>query len=187
MNENSRKIGHLPFLELVKKRSSCRSYRPDPVPRELIERIIEAARLAPSACNSQPWRFAVVTDSEHRTRLVDDGFLPGLGMKWAAGAPALIVLGIHRSLITHKVAPKISGVDYAMVDIGIAGEHAVLQATELGLGTCWVGWINPRAVRRIVEWPRDITPQAVIAVGWPADAGGAPRDRLNTNEISKWM
>jgi nitroreductase len=85
------------------------------------------------------------------------------------------------------VAPKLSGVDYALIDLGIAGEHAVLQATELGLGTCWIGWINPHAVRRIVEWPRDILPQALITIGWPAETGVRPRPRMGMEEISKWM
>jgi len=155
----------------------------------MIERIVEAARLAPSACNSQPWRFAVVTGISLRRRLADKGMLPGLGMKWLADVPVFLVLGTEKSLVTHKLAPRISGVDYATMDLGIAGEHAVLQAVELGLGTCWIGWIRSGEIRRIVGWPRTVVPQAVIAVGWPADScrEPAPKNRLSADDITKWL
>ena len=173
------------FLDLVKQRASCRAYKPDPVPEELIEKILEAAMEAPSACNRQPWRMAVVTSPDVRTELIHSGFLPGLKMQWAADAPVLLVLGIKKSFITHQVAPAIAGVDYPLLDIGIAGEHAVLQATELGLGTCWIGWIKPKEVRRIVGWPRDITPQAVISIGWPANPVKRRTSRLPPEDIVK--
>lgn len=174
------------FAALCRQRLSCRNYRSDPVPAESLTAILEAARLAPSACNRQPWRFAVVTSADTRRRLVDDGLLPGLPMRWALEAPVILVLGMKKSFVTHQLAPAVSGVDYAMLDLGIAGEHAVLQATELGLGTCWIGWIRPDAIRRIVKWPRDITPQALITLGWPKDPPPLPRDRLPLSEIAVW-
>lgn len=88
------------LLELLRARWNCRRYKTDPVPRAMVETILEAARLAPSACNRQPWRFAVVTDAAQRQRLFDEGFLPGLGMKWALDAPVMLVLGSARSLVT---------------------------------------------------------------------------------------
>lgn len=174
------------FSELVASRFSCRNYRPDLVPREAVETILEAARLAPSACNQQPWRFVVATEEGLRTRLLDEGTLPGLGMKWAAVAPVILVLGLKKSVITHRVAPLLSHVDYPLLDLGIAGEHAVLQAAELGLGTCWIGWIQPKKVRRIVGWPSDVTPQAMITVGWPASRLEQRSRRLGLDEIVIW-
>lgn len=174
------------FLDLVKQRVSCRAYKPDPVPPEMLEAIIEAARLAPSSCNRQPWRFAVVTDAALRRRLAGEGLLPGIRMSWLAEAPVILVMGMKKAFVTHRVAPLVSGVDYAMLDLGIAGEHAVLQATDLGLGTCWIGWIKARAVRRIVEWPADIRPQALIAIGWPAAKPEQPASRLGRDEIARW-
>ena len=153
----------------------------------MIETVLEAARLAPSACNRQPWRFAMVTDPARRARLVSEGFRPGLGMKWAAAAPVLLVLGMKRSLVTHRLAPVLTGVDYPLLDLGIAGEHAVLQAAALGLGTCWIGWISPRSVRRIVGWPDSILPQAVIALGWPDGAADGASTRLPPEEIATWL
>ncbi len=174
------------FLCLVSSRFSCRSYLSGPVPKEDIVRILEAARLAPSACNKQPWRFAVVTDEALRTRLLEEGSLPGINMDWAKDAPVILVLGMKRSLVTHKVAPVISGVDYSLIDIGIAGEHAVLQATELGYGTCWIGWVKPKTVRKIIGWPKEILPQALITLGRPASATEKRTPRLSLDEIAEW-
>ena len=173
------------FMDLVKQRASCRAYKPDPVSSDIIDRILEAAMQAPSACNRQPWRFAVVTTPDLRAQVVEDGFLPGLHMQWAANAPVLLALGIKKSFITHQVAPAIAGVDYPLLDLGIAGEHAILQATEEGLGTCWIGWIKPKEVRRIVGWPRDITPQAIITIGWPDTPVERKTSRLPPEDLIK--
>ena len=173
-------------LDLASQRFSCRSYKPNTVPPEVIEKIVEAARLAPSACNRQPWRFTIVTDPEIRRQLAREGILPGLGMTWLADAPVKLVLGLKKSLVTHKVAPLISGVDYSMLDIGIAGEHAVLQATEFGLGSCWIGWINQKTTRQIVNWPPEIIPQAFITIGWPNTLPENRAPRLDIREISQW-
>lgn len=154
--------------DVIAKRVSCRSYKPDPVLHAHLLQILEAARLAPSACNKQPWRFAVVRDSGLRRRIVDEGFLPGIKMAWALGAPVHIVIGMEEtSFLTHRLGASVSGVDYPWVDIGIAGEHLVLAAAELGLGTCWIGWIKSKAIARIVGWPRSVKPVAIITVGYP--------------------
>jgi len=175
------------FLRLAAHRTSCRAYRSDPVPRERIEKLIEAARLAPSACNQQPWRFAVVTEKTTKDVLARDGILPGLSMDWIAGAPVIIALGIQASTVTHNVAPLISGVDYAWMDAGIAGEHLVLEATEQGLGSCWIGWIRPAKIRSIVRWPRNVKPAALITIGWPVEKEPTPRPRLPPDQITTWI
>lgn len=174
------------FSKLVAARFSCREYRTAPVPRAAVEQILEAARQAPSACNQQPWRFAVATDAGLRAKLLDDGILPGLGMTWALAAPVVLVLGMKKSVITHRVAPLLSKVEYPLLDLGIAGEHAILQATELGLGTCWIGWIRPKHVRRILDWPADIQPQAMITLGWPVEKPRRERKRFSMSEIVTW-
>lgn len=152
---------------VIARRVSCRSYKPDPVPQSHVLQILEAARLAPSACNQQPWRFAVVRDPGLRRCVVEEGFLPGIKMTWAIAAPVQVVVGMETSFLTHRLAASVSGVKYPWVDIGIAGEHLVLAATALGLGTCWIGWIKPRAIARLVEWPRSVKPVVVITLGYP--------------------
>lgn len=159
-----------PVSAAIARRVSCRAYQRTPVPEAHLMQILEAARLAPSACNAQPWRFAVVRDPELRRRIVEEGFLPGSKMTWALDAPVHVVVGMERSFITHRLGPQVSGVDYPWVDIGIAGEHLVLAATELGLGTCWIGWIRPPVLARIVGWPAAVKPVVVITVGYATNA-----------------
>lgn len=176
--------------EAIARRFSCRSYKPDPVPAPWLHRVLDAARLAPSACNQQPWRFAVVRDSEARRRIVEEGFLPGIKMTWAAAAPVHVVIGMEVSFITHRLAASVSGVDYPWVDIGIAGEHLVLAATALGLGTCWIGWIKPSVIGRLVGWPRSVKPVVVITLGYPTSTEPArlpSSHRKALSEITRWL
>jgi len=180
----------MPVRDTIARRVSCRAYQATPVPEAHLTQILEAARLAPSACNQQPWRFAVVRDLELRRRIVEEGFLPGIKMTWAIRAPGHVVIGMERSFLTHQLAASVSGVDYPWVDIGIAGEHLVLAATELGLGTCWIGWIKPRVVARIVAWPASVKPVVVITVGYASDpeAGMPPASRRKPlAELARWL
>lgn len=178
------------MMDIIASRTSCRAYKSDTVQEEAALHILDAARLAPSACNKQPWRFAVVRDSTARRRIVEAGLLPGIKMNWALDAPVLIVIGMETSIITHKLGASVSGVNYPWVDIGIAGEHLVLAATELGLGTCWIGWIKPRVIRRIVGWPASVKPAVVITVGYPKDGIARPLPatrRKPIGEIVTWI
>lgn len=178
------------MMDVIAHRTSCRAYRSDPVPQEHVLQILEAARLAPSACNQQPWRFAVVRDAEKRRSVVREGFLPGINMDWALVAPVHVVVGMETSFMTHKLGASVSGVDYPWVDIGIAGEHLVLAAAELGLGTCWIGWIKPAVISRIVSWPKAVKPVAVITVGHPdaSRRGKLPAERRKPLEaIVTWL
>ena len=176
--------------DLIAHRVSCRSYKTDPVPQEHLTQILEAARLAPSACNQQPWRFAVVRDAGLRRRVVEDGFLPGFNLQWALNAPVHIVIGMELSFVTHRLGKQVSGVDYPWIDIGIAGEHLVLAATELGLGTCWIGWIKAQALAKIVGWRKSIKPVIVITVGYPSesDVRVLPASRRKPlGELVRWL
>ena len=158
-----------PFLELVTTRHSCRAYAPDnPVDDTGLDACIEAARLAPSACNRQPWRFIVVQDCELRKKLCDSALMPGINHDWLRDAPVIVALAVERGVLTHRIAPKLTGLQYYMLDAGIAGEHFVLAATERGLGTCWIGWIQPRKTRRILGLPRSQKVVSLIALGHPA-------------------
>ena len=180
----------MPVRDAIARRVSCRAYQPTPVPQAQLMQVLEAARLAPSACNQQPWRFAVVREPDLKRRIVEEGFLPGIKMTWAMDAPVQVVIGMERSFVTHRLAASVSGVDYPWVDIGIAGEHLVLAATELGLGTCWIGWIKPWTVTRLVGWPRRVKPVVVITVGYAADVetGRLPACRRKPlDEIVRWL
>ncbi len=157
-----------PFLELVAKRHSCRAYDPDkPVADADLHACLEAARLAPSACNRQPWRFVSVRNGELRKELCDSGLMPGINHDWLRDAPVIVALAVDLGVLTHKIAPKLTGIQYYMLDAGIAGEHFVLAATERDLGTCWIGWIRPRKIRRILGLPRFYKVVSLIALGHP--------------------
>ena len=117
------------FLELVKRRKSTRKYSSKPVPREVIDRSIEAARLAPSACNSQPWSFIVVDDENLKNRLLDKAFSGAHSMNsFIRNAPVLIVVVTERSTYVARLGGYLKGVQYCLIDIGLACAHLKLQA-----------------------------------------------------------
>lgn len=158
------------FLDLVKKRRSVRRYRPDPVPRKMVVRCLEAVRHAPTACNTQCWRFIIV-EGELKQRLVSES-LGGIVVpnRFAAEAPVIVVIAADLDLVAHRIGGKIKGIDYHLIDAGIAGEHFVLQAAELGLGSCWIGWFDKKAVRRILSLPAGWEVCAMLALGFSAES-----------------
>ncbi|HEY5133397.1 MAG TPA: nitroreductase family protein [Candidatus Krumholzibacteriaceae bacterium] len=170
------------FIDLVKKRRSIRAYRSDPVPRALIESCIEAVRHAPSASNTQGWRF-IVTEGELKDRLVKRA-LGGIVVpnRFAFKAPVVVALAMELSLVTHRLGARIKDIDYHLVDAGIAGEHFVLQAAELGLGTCWIGWFNKGAVRKLLRIPGGWDIPALITLGYAAEEP-TPKERRAAADI----
>ena len=136
--------------------------------------ILESARLAPSACNSQPWHFVVVKDKEIIKQL-SKGVLIGEKLigyyasnAFIQKAPVVIVACANPHPITHT-GGKLIGLDCLMLDIGIAVEHIVLTATELGLGTCWLGYFSDKAARKILNIPAGTKVVAMLSVGYPGE------------------
>lgn len=173
------------FIDLVKNRRSVRRFSPEPVPHELIDRCVEAARYAPSACHRQVWRF-IVTEGALKDRIVDECLGdPPVPNRWAASAPVIVVLATAKDVITHTIGAAVRGIRYDLVDAGIAGEHFVLQAAELGIGTCWIGWFRKRRLKGILGLPRQWDIPAMIAIGVPA-GDDAPQDRKSLEEIREY-
>ncbi len=156
------------FSELVKKRYSCRRYLIDKVEREKIEKCIEAARLAPSASNSQPWNFMVIDDPD-KLNAVADAAITGIysATKFIKNASSLIIVISDKGSFLTKVGGFVRDTMFYLIDIGIACEHLVLQATELGLGTCYVGWFNEKAVKRELGIKKSMNIPLIISVGYP--------------------
>lgn len=176
------------FLELVEKRKSCRDYLEKPVPDEAIQKCLEAARFAPSACNKQPWRFVIVNDKSRIDKIAEKALLPGIPMPWLKKAPTIVVLCSELSMFAHHLAPLISKIPYHFIDMGIAGEHFVLAAETQGLGTCWIGWFNEKQIRKILSIPGSVRVISLISLGYPASPMEA-RERLPFEEIysiNKW-
>ena len=168
------------FQQLLNLRYSCRNYRPDATPsRAELRSLIEAARLAPSACNRQPWKFLVADTDPLRAEIAACYRRP-----WAAGAGAFIVcLGDH-SQAWHR--PD-DGQDHTEVDLAIASEHICLAAAALGLATCWICNFDVAALRKALNLPDSLEPVALLSVGYPADGTlPTPKNRKNLDEIILW-
>jgi nitroreductase len=158
---------HMTVKELIARRRSIRKYLDKPVEREKILECLEAARLAPSADNVQPWRFLVIDDPALRDELARKVFSGIYSVsKFAAKAPVLIVILARLDIITNRIGKQIQGVHFYLLDVGIAGEHIVLQAEELGIGSCWVGWFHSRRARKVLGIPKKYKIVSLLAMGY---------------------
>ncbi len=176
------------FLKLCLARRSVRKFLDRPVEREKIERCLEAARVAPSADNFQPWRFLVFDDPAQKRALADAVFTGAYAYtRPLAKAPVIVCLVIKESLAVNKLAAAVLGTKLQFVDAGIAGEHFVLAAAEQELGTCWVGWFNARALVKHLGLKGAYKPVCLIALGYPAaDQGPRPPRRKAPAEVAFW-
>ena len=156
------------FYELLKKRRSIRSYDTAPVEEWKIELILNAARIAPSSCNKQPWRIITVTDNRLIKQLSLCAPIGTRVNKWMADAPLVFVICAQPHPVIHKAARLIER-DCHLMDIGIAGEHMILMATALGLGSCWIGWFDEKKVRELLTVPEDMSIPVMIVMGYPSE------------------
>ena len=155
------------LLDLIKHRKSVRDFLDRPVEQEKITMCLEAARLAPSASNSQPWRFIVVDDKQLKDKLCDAAFSSIYRINsFCKTAPVIVVVISEKSKFLARIGGMFRGTKYYLIDIGIAGEHFVLEAEDLGLGTCWIGWFNERAVKSILNAPQNKKIDILIALGY---------------------
>lgn len=172
------------FSELIQKRQSDRRYAPKPVAREHILKCLEAARLAPSACNSQPWKFIVVDDRAKLAELSEAAI--GLGMnKFTVQVPVMVAVIQEKMNLEAKAGALVKDKDYSLMDLGMAVEHFCLQAAELGLGTCIMGWFDEKRVRKALGVPRGRRVQLLLTLGYP-DSPTRAKVRKPLEEISSW-
>lgn len=173
--------------DLIRERRSIRKYIDKPVEKEKLEALIEAARLAPSACNAQPWRFAMVTTPEIKAELIKDGVggtvVPN---NWAKTSPVILVACSELSLITHNIAERVQGVEYHLIDIGIALEHIALKAAELGLGTCYIGWFNAKPIKKLLKLPNSWKVECLLTIGYPQEVP-EPTIRKDLTDICRFI
>jgi nitroreductase len=162
------------FQELIRKRYSVRAYKPDPVEEEKLARIIEAARLAPTAANRQAFRVVVIPTKgrEEELRRV-------YGREWFTQAP--LVLAVC-ALPAEGWVRKTDGWNAAEVDATIAMTHLILAAADEGLGTCWIAAFDPKAARDLLGLPEGVVPSAFTPLGYPADSP-APKKRKPVAEL----
>ncbi|MCF6148116.1 MAG: hypothetical protein E3K37_05600 [Candidatus Kuenenia sp.] len=196
--------------EAIQKRRSIRRFKSEPVSEEMIQQILESARLAPSGSNTQPWRFIVVRDSETIKKLkfasynqrhvgqapviiaccadikafgefperidelIEAGALPAKSRE--VFVPSLKKGGLHADIKWHLLIAAAGNTDIAI-------EHMVLQAVELGLGTCWVRWFDDNKVKEILEIPQNIEIIALLPIGYP-DEDPPQRPRFSLDKIT---
>lgn len=194
--------------EAIERRRSIRKYKPDPIPDEYINALLDAARLAPSGSNAQPWRFKVVKDRESKLKLAQaafnqpfiadapvvfvccadikgylDGTVSGLQDLGKIGAVedriVKIILNRNEKMKTMRIEDI--GPRIA-INVGVAVEHIVLRSLDFGLGSCWVRLIDEQMIRNIFGWDENIHVVALLPVGYP-DESPAPRKRLQIEKI----
>ena len=154
------------FTEIAMTRQSCRSYNPErEVEAEKLERILETARLSPSACNGQPYHVTVCKgDAAKRVAKA----VQGMGMnKFAADAPIMLVISEKPYVATAALGAKVKGNDYRSIDIGILSAYITAEATAQGLGTCILGWLDDDEIRKICSL--DGAVRLVITLGYAKD------------------
>jgi nitroreductase len=164
-------------LEAVKGRRSIRAFKNRDVPAEIVEKLIDAARWAPSAGNIQPWEFIIVRKPKIKRRLVE----AALDQVFIEEAPAVIVVCANEVRSSQGYGVRGETL-YCIQDTAAAIQNIHLTAYSLGLGTCWVGAFREEEAREILKIPRGIRPVAIIPVGYPAEAP-TPRMRKSISQI----
>jgi len=163
------------FLELVKSRISTRQYTSEKVENEKLEYILTCARLAPSACNNQPWQFQVIKNDDIK-RLIQQCY----HATWFADAPVCIVACTDTSQSWKR---NYDGKDHADIDVAIAIEHICLAAAEQGLGTCWICNFDAQKCAELLHFPANIQPVALIPVGYTTQTVSRNPNRKTNDEI----
>lgn len=166
------------FLDLATKRYSVRDYQNKVIEKDKLMYILEAARIAPSAVNFQPWHFVVITDPEH-LKWVHDIY----PREWIRKAPVIIMaLGDH-NLGWHR---KSDGKDYTEIDVAIAIDHMMLAATEQNIGSCWICNFDFNKCCEIFNIPENLEPIAFITLGYPSNEIKPEKKRKPLEQVIHW-
>ena len=159
------------FLELVQSRQSDRAYSDKPVEPDKLERILEAARVAPSACNAQPWKIIVVSDAEKRMQVADATANKLLAMNhFTKRAPLQLVILEENANFTSTVGGWATNKHYPHIDLGIVAAHISLAAADEGLGSCIIGWCVEKKIQKVLKIPKNKRVMLVILLGYSAQA-----------------
>ena len=175
------------FHELILKRFSVRKYTSQPVEEDKLIRCLEAARLAPSASNSQPWKFVVVTDPALKEKVATETYSSLVAFNhFVHQAPVIVVIVIEKPKIITQIGGFIKKREYPLIDIGIAAEHFCLQAAEEGLGTCMLGWFNEKPIKKLLKIPDEKRLGLLISLGYPDYDQPPVKKRKSFEEVVKF-
>ena len=167
--------------ELILERQSARSYLDQPVEEEKLQQCIETARLSPSACNAQPWKFIIVDDAKLKNEVAENAASFGMN-KFAVQAPIIVAVTLEKPNLSSKIGSVLKNKEYTLLDIGFAVSQFCLQATELGLSTCIIGWFNEKQIRKILNIPTSKRIPLLITLGY-SDSEIRSKIRKNKEEI----
>ena len=174
------------FFKLVNSRQSCRKYLDKKIEKEKLIKCIEAARVAPSACNSQPWHFVIVNNkelAEKAAMCIQDKIMN----KFTSQCPAFIIAVEESGNITSRAGELLKKQDFRATDVAIACEHICLMAEEQGLGTCILGWFNEKALKKLLHIDMKKRVRLVIAIGYPESSDVRKKVRKNLDEIYTYI
>ncbi len=162
--------GYMDFSELIQLRQSVRAYQDKPVEGWKIEKIIESVRLAPSASNSQPWQLIIVDDPDTKDKVAHATYSSLISFnKFAPQAPVLAVLTIEKPKLITQIGGRLKDREFPLIDIGIAAAHFCLQAAEVGLGTCMLGWFNEEEIKKILQISSTTRLGLIITLGYAGE------------------
>lgn len=171
------------FFDLIARRESCRKYDPQrKVETEQLVKCIEAARIAPSACNSQPWSFVVVNSPTVSPQVAK--CVQGMGMnRFTDDCPAFIVVAEEKANLTAKISGAFKDQQFAQIDIGLATAQICLAAVEQGLSTCIMGWLDEKKLKALLDIPQSKRIRLVLSVGYAADGRLREKKRKKLDAI----
>jgi nitroreductase len=155
------------LLDLINSRQSDRKYSDREIEKEKLDRIIEAGRMAPSACNAQPWKFIIVNDRALLKEVAEAASAKLIGMNSFVGQAQVIIVIVRESPnLSSKVGATIKNKDYSLIDIGITTENICLQAEAEGLGSCIIGWFDEKKLRKLLSVPGSKRIELIITLGY---------------------
>ncbi|MBN2852110.1 MAG: nitroreductase family protein [Clostridia bacterium] len=173
------------FNQLIYKRQSVRQYTDKKVEREKIDLCLEAGRMAPSACNSQPWTFVVIDDDTIKEQVASATYNSVVSFnKFSHQAPVIVAVVMESVNLTSKIGTKSTDIDYGFIDLGIAVEHFCLQAADIGLGTCILGWFQAEKIKKILEIPKNRKIGLLITLGYAKEDTIRVKNRKQIDDMS---
>ena len=173
------------YFDLIARRESCRDFADRPVEREKLEKMVEAARLAPSACNGQPWRYTVVTRPDGVQAVAECAAGGGMN-RFAKNCPAFIVVEERKTNFAARAGGLVKRQPFAQVDLGLSVMQLVLAATAQGLDTCILGWFSEKRLRHVLGIREDRV-RLIMCVGYAAQPAPRPKKRKPLSEIARFV
>ncbi len=174
------------YFDLIARRESCRNFDPNrPVEKEKLQRCAEAAWIAPSACNGQPWKYLIVTNPELNEKLRP--LMMELGMnKFVKNCPAFAVVLEEATVLKVSLSQKFKDQDFAPIDVAFSASQFCYAATEQGLSTCIIGWHNEQKIRELFGLPKTTRVRLILAIGYAADETLRKKQRKPIDDVIRF-